>query len=214
MKRVLLFASIAIIFASCSSEPKFELEMNIHNNKSLQNKKLIINQSIDGSVVYSDTIKIGKDQFVLKIPYKGPALINVSIPESNVKDIMMVAEKGTIMLNIDGIIPHLSGTPINDRLQVFYLENDSVSLLFKQLEDEYELQYRANPQSIQIREDFRANRSQLLKENTNRIIAFIEENVDNPIGEYYFMNNYITFPPERQLELLGFATDKLKNMIR
>ena len=213
MKKVLLFALITIFFASCSSGPKFNLEVNINNNGSLMNKKFIVNQMIDGSVVYADTTKIKKDRFLLKIPYKGPALLNISIPGSNVRGVMMAAEEGKIQLTIDGAQLHFEGTPLNDRLQTFYLGNDSVSLLFKQLDNDYETQSKAGPLTPQMSEELRNRRTQLLIQNTDRIVAFIKENVDNPIGEYYFMTHYITFPVERKLELYGFATEKLKRAI-
>ena len=213
MKKVLLFISIAALFASCSSEPKFELEVNIQNNSSLMNKKFIVSQRIDGSVVYSDTTKIKKDQFLLEIPYKGPALLDISIPTSNVNDIMMVAEEGKIQLDIDGVKSHLGGTPINNRIEAFNQGNDSVSLLFSQLDKEYELQRNADPRdplTAKKGAELQERRTQLLITNTDRLIAFIKENVDNPIGEYYFMTHYIMFPLERKLELNSFATDKLK----
>ena len=71
MKKILLFTFISVLCASCSQEPKFELEVNIHNNGSLRNKNLVVIQKIDGSVVYSNTTKINKDNFVLSVPYKG-----------------------------------------------------------------------------------------------------------------------------------------------
>jgi hypothetical protein len=217
MKKIALFASIAAFLVSCTPKPKYELEVNIQNNNSLMNEKLVVSQSIDGSVVYTDTVKIKKDNFTVEIPYKGPGLMNVSIPNSNVGDLMMAAEKGKIQLNIEGTRLHFGGTPLNDRLQAYYQGNDSVSLLFQQLNKEYELQNQANPATPRMKAEFQKKndelqqkRSQLLKENTDRIVAFIKENVDNPVGEYYFMTNYITFPLERKLELNGFATDKLK----
>jgi uncharacterized membrane protein len=59
-------------------------------------------------------------------------------------------------------------------------------------------------------EDLQQRRTQLLKENTDRIVSFTKENVENPIGEYYFMIHYTTFPLERKLELNSFASEKLK----
>jgi len=211
MKKILLFASIAAIFASCSSsQPKFELEVNIHNNASLLNKKFIVTQIIDGSVVHTDTFKIKKDNFLLSIPYEGPAVLNISIMQSNVDRIMMAAEEGKIILDIDGVKPDISGTPINNRLQAYYNESDSVSLLFQQLDKEYELLSAEGRPTPAVREEFRLKRAQLLKENTDRIIAFIKENIDNQIGEYFFRSHYITFIVERKLELNSFATEKLK----
>jgi len=220
MKKVLLFASIAALLAACTPKPKFELDVNIRNNNSLMNKKFVVTQKIGGAVVYSDTMKIKKDQLLLNIPYKGTALMAVSIPESNINDIMMVAEEGQIQLNIDGVKTSMGGTPLNDRLQAFYLGNDSVSALFQQLEKDRsafssqpvpaKLTPKMEEELKQKRGEFLQRRTQLLNENTDRIIAFIKENIDNPIGEYYFMTTYITLPLDRKLELNNFATEKLK----
>ena len=209
MKRVLLFASIAIILASCS-KPKFELEVNIHNNRSLIDKKFVITQFIDGNAVYSDTTKIKKDRFLLKIPYKGSALINITIPMSNINNILMVAEEGRLQLNIDGSKSILGGTVTNERIQAFYNENDSISLIFDQMDKEYELKLKSDLITPQVNDEYTTNRRELLKENTDRIIAFIRENIDNPIGEYYFMTRYKTMPYEKKLEMNGFATEKLR----
>jgi len=221
MKNVLFLTLIVVIVASCSSEPKFELEVNIHNNSSLKNKKFVIDQRINGSVVYVDTIKINKERFLLEIPYKGPGLMNISIPESNVNEQMMAAEEGKIQVNIDGTRLHFGGTPLNDRLQAFYQGNDSVSLLFKQIDQEIEQLNQDKPLTPQSKvelqkkkDQLHEKRNQLLVENTDRIIAFIKENVDNPVGEYYFMTSYITFPIERKLQLNAFATQKLKSEFR
>jgi len=220
MKKILLFASIAAILASCSSKPKFNLEVNIQNNYSLVNKKFVVIQKIDGKVVYADTIKIKKEHFLLDIPYKGPALLNISIQGSNVGNIMMASEEGKVQLNIDGTQLRFTGTPLNDRLQAFYQGSDSVSLLFQQLDNgrkaldsqpkpaKFTPQMKAEYQ--QKIEDYRQKREQLLKENTDRIIAFIKENVDNQVGEYFYIINYVTFPLDRKLELNSFATPKLK----
>ena len=210
MRKILLFASIVALFASCSSKPKFELEVNINNNESLIDKKFVVVQQVDGRTVFTDTMKIKKNNFLIKVPYEGPALLNISMPNSEIRDFMMAGEEGKIQLNIDGIKPHIGGTPLNDRLQAFYNGNDSVSLLFKESDNEYELIKNADTYDAERVEKFLQARTKLLKSNTDRIVAFIKENVDNPVGEYYFMTNYITFTPERRAELDSFATDKLK----
>jgi len=204
MKKILLFVSVAVIFASCSSKSSFNLEVNIHNNNSLIDKQLILVQSLDGNTVYTDTVKIKKNNFTLHIPYEGTAIVNISIPKSNIKDFLLAAEKGIIQLNIEGEKVFIGGTPLNDRLQTFYSESDSISLLLREL-DRGIIQ-QDTPQAY---EEYRQKKSALLKENTDRIIAFIKENIDNPVGEYYYMTNYIILP-ERQLEMRSFATEKLK----
>jgi len=214
MKKILLLASIVALFASCSSKPKLELEVNISNNDSFKDKMFIVSQKIEGKVVYSDTIKIKKDNFLLKIPYEGPGLLNISIPEAKIRNVMLASEKGKINLDFDGVKSYISGTPLNDRLQAYYLESDSVSLLFSNLESELALIKDTKQFTSKMEEEFAQRRKKLLIENTDRIVAFIKENIDNPIGEYYFSIYYITFIPERKMELNSFASEKLKKEFR
>jgi len=211
MKKYLLFISIAIVFASCSSkQPKFELEVVIKNNASLLNKKLVVTEMLDASILYTDTFKIKKDQFLLEIPYHGKALLFISILQSNVDEIMMVAEEGKVELNIDGTKTSVGGTLLNDRMQAFKNQGDSVAQLFKQIDKEYEILYNDPKSTPKMKEELRERRTQALTENTDRIVAFIKENVDNPVGEYYFRNNYVRYTYQRKMELSSFATDKLK----
>jgi hypothetical protein len=218
MKKILFFTVIAALLASCSHKPvpKFELDVNIQNNNSLINKQFAVRQTLDGSVVYTDTVTIKKDQFQLNIPYNGSSLIYVSIPNSDIRDIIMASaeEKGKIQLTIDGTQSHISGTFLNDRLQAFYQGNDSVNQLFQQLDTVLQSQSPAASFAIQNSDAYRQKRSQLLKDNTDRIIAFIKENIDNQAGEYYFATNYTTLPFDRKLELNSFATPKLKSVFR
>jgi len=210
MKKILLFASIVALFASCTSKPSFEMEVNIHNNNSLINKQFVITQSIDGTTVYADTIKIKKNDFLLKIPFEGPAILDVSILESNINDILMASEKGKIQINIEGTKPYISGTPLNDRLQAYYTGNDSISSLLEELRKEYDLKITDEQSAAGIREEYKQKRTQLIIVNTDRIVAFIKANVDNQVGEYYFRKHYLTLNLEKKLELHSFATEKLK----
>jgi len=210
MKKILLLASIVVLIASCSLKPKLDLEVNINNNNTLINKNFIVTYQVEGRTVYTDTVIIKKDNFSLKIPLEGKGLINIAISETRIRFLMLAAEKGKVNLTFDGLKPYFSGTPLNDRLQAFYNGNDSIYSLYSELNKEYELISGTDKYSLQKDEEISKKRTQLLIENTDRIVAFIKENVDNPVGEYYFMTNYLTFPPERKLELNSFATEKLK----
>ena len=146
----------------------------------------------------------------MKIPYYEPALLKISIPNSNIDNIMMAAEEGIIQLDIEGVKTQFKGTPINERLQAFIQGADSVSILFDELNKEIDLKIKEGQSIASLREESRQKRTQLIIENTDRIVAFIKENIDNPVGEYYFRKHYITFILERKLELNSFASEKLK----
>lgn len=209
MRKILLLASIVAFFASCSSKSYFDLEVNISNNDSLINKQLVITQRIDNTVVFSDTVLIKKKNFVLHIPDRGMSLLTVRIPKSMVNDIIMATEGEQGLLLIDENKPTISGSPINDRLQDFHNGNDSVFSLLNQLDVEFETLNTPN-----MYNEYVSKKTLILTQNTDRIIAFTKENIDNPIGEYYFLINFPVFPYERRSEMYEFATDKLKDQLK
>ncbi|MDR3218758.1 MAG: DUF4369 domain-containing protein [Dysgonamonadaceae bacterium] len=213
MKKILSLTLILVVLIACSSKPKYELEVNITNNSSLIGAKMELTQKIEGETVYADTVKIKKGNFRVDIPYENAALLFVTIPNATLMNVMIVAEEGKVSLNIDGDKVKIGGTPLNDRLQTFYNGNDSVSLLFNQLEEKYSKlgeEGLATPETgIQYSEE----RNQLLKKNTDRIILFTKENVDNQLGEYFFVSNYFMSPVERRLEMNLFMTDRIKKQL-
>jgi heat shock protein HslJ len=213
MKKILSFTLLLVVFVACSSKTKYELAVNIENNNSLRNRNFVVTQKIDGNDVFTDTLKIKGNTFSVKIPYDGQALLFVSIPETNVNDVMLAAEEGIISLNINGHDVTFGGTPLNDRLQAFNFGTDSVSQLFTKLDEKYQQLEKDGLATAETNEQYTIDRRQLLKENTDRIIAFTKENVDNPIGEYYFYNNYYMYSLERKLELNLFASDKIKKQL-
>jgi len=216
MKKIGLFVIIlAAILTSCSSEPKYEVEVNIKNNSSLKDKEIIISQKVDGETTYSKVSTIKGDNFSLDIPAQKDALLFLVIPESDINEIMLAAGEGgsIIHVNIDGEKVNFSGTPLNDKLQSYIQATEAVSASFEKLDNDFSQLQEAGNLTTEAIENHKLERSQLLKENTDRIIAFIKENVDNPVGEYYFVNNYVMFPIDRKQEMQSFATDKIKKSI-
>jgi hypothetical protein len=209
MKKYFLFAAVLAILASCSSKPQFELDVKIVNQPELINKKLVVSQKVDGVEVYADTVKIKKDELKLKIPYEGQALLFVSVLDTQFREVMLAAEEGIVSLNLGDKVS-FGGTPLNDRLQAFNLESDSVSQLFTQMEANYEQLTKQGLATDEASKQYVEGRRKLLKENTDRIIAFTKENVENQVGEYYFIINYYMFPLERKLEMNLFVTEKIK----
>ncbi|MDR3339381.1 MAG: DUF4369 domain-containing protein [Candidatus Symbiothrix sp.] len=213
MKKILSLTFILVVLLACSVKPKYELEVNITNNSSLIDAKMVLTQKTEGEVVYADTVKIKKGNFRLDIPYENSALLFVTIPNTAITNVMIVAEEGKVFLNIDKEKVSIGGTPLNDRLQVFYNGNDSVSQLFKQLEEKYVKLGEEGLSTPETGIQYSEARSLLLKENTDRIIAFTKENIDNQLGEYFYVSNYFMSPLERRLEMNLFITDRIKKQL-
>ncbi|MDR1763302.1 MAG: DUF4369 domain-containing protein [Dysgonamonadaceae bacterium] len=207
MKSKFFLAATLVILASCSMKPKFDLDITL-NDKSLIDKNMIvseirISEGQTSDYIYTDTLRIKKDHFTVKLPYEGPALVFVSIPKSDNRfRQILVAEEGKVSLAIDSNKSVIGGTPLNERWQVYNNESDSISELFARLDRDGKLA-----------EDTTITRRDLLRINTDRIIAFTKENIDNPIGEYFFINNYTMMPEERRLEMNLFVSEKLKKIM-
>jgi hypothetical protein len=213
MKQFLLFV-VVVTMVSCSFGEKFEVEVNIENNSTLIQKSILVTQSIDGEQIFSDSFNIKKQNFKFKLPYKGPAFVQISVPGVNLQNAFFAAEAGIITLHIDGSKVNCGGTPVNDRLQAYRNESDSVSNLFKAIDDKFASLQNEPKADQEALDALVVERRALIKSNTDRTIAFTKENIDNPIGEYFFMSNYIIFPTERQLEMNLFASEKIKKLLK
>jgi hypothetical protein len=213
MKQFLLLIAV-MLMVSCSFEKKFEVEVNIENNATLIGKSLFVAQSIDGEQIFTDSVKVKKRNFKFKIPYRGPAIVMISAPNTILQSVFFAAEEGIISLNVNGEKVSFGGTPINDKFQAYRNEADLVSASFKEIDNKYALlsnDPKADPKAL---DELLEKRRQLIKSNTDKILVFTKENIDNPIGEYFFLSNYIIFPMERQLEMNLFASEKLKKILK
>ncbi|MDR1719406.1 MAG: DUF4369 domain-containing protein [Dysgonamonadaceae bacterium] len=210
MKNLVCCISFLLVLTACSEKKQhFKIEGTV-SNRMLNGKNIIFRKSVDGNALINDTLKIQKSAFAWKGSVKAPEVRNVLLPETGAESFLVVLEKGDITINIDGDTALVGGTPLNEILQARVTQNRQNMRQLMAIDNAY--MAKADSMKVTPEEEaaYQAERTALIVQNTDNIIAFIKENIDNVVGKYFFMKHYLYFPRERKDQLKAIATDDLK----
>lgn len=210
MKKIILFAAFLTLLAACSKKQRYTV-VGSFDDRSFNNKEVIFRNVMDASATVDDTITIKKRAFKWKGSVETAEVRIAVIPSVRVESFIVVLEEGTITVDVRGNRAFVGGTPLNDKIRERNRQNQSIVDRLNEMDQAYrERTESGTPLTPQEEETYRTERYALLVKNTDDIIAFTKENIDNVVGKFFFMKYYQGFPPERKAEMMSFATDELK----
>lgn len=209
MKKFLLFVSLVVLITACSKGPKFEVSGTV-DNENLHNNSFVVEQNSYGEIVFIDSTKIKKDKFSLKIPFAEPLVMYGEFPGTDIPRFMFMTEsEGILNVQVKGDKAIISGTPLNDKHVEFQEKISSFDKLSTELVDKYFGENATEESLDERKEKYMAESASLEKERMDYLYNFIKENIDNPLGEYYFMITYPFAGKEEREILNSFAPKKL-----
>lgn len=211
MKKFLyLLPFIALLLSACSQKNELNGKFANANNDGKQVYLLTMKdfnapfQPVDSTVV-----KDGAFKFVLNDSTDvGVAYIVVKdAAQGTPNGIPFVYEKGNIDMYIDSV-PKVKGTPLNEKSQVFF---DKLAVTAKKME-------AIDAQAAQVtdpaqRETYINQMQDLQKEMSSIGYDFIKENINNRIGEFYFVSFVDLFDENQVKELLKLASPEYQKTV-
>lgn len=211
MKRFLyLLPAIALLLSACSQKSELNGKFANANNDGKQVYLLTMKdfnapfQPVDSTVV-----KDGAFKFILNDSTEvGVAYIVVKeAAEGTPNGIPFVYEKGNIDMYIDSV-PKVKGTPLNEKSQVFF---DKLAVVAKKMEGiDRQAAQVADPNERQTYID---QMHELQKEMSTIGYDFIKENINNRIGEFYFVSFIDLFDEAQVQEILKLASPEYQKTI-
>ncbi|NDW10545.1 TlpA disulfide reductase family protein [Dysgonomonas sp. 520] len=215
MKQILVALSVAILaLSSCS------------NNSKLTG--VLPDDQFDGSTVYLyaapssfeeyvivDSTKIKRNTFSFSRNVTDTATLQfIDIPDINEPNIprraFFINEKGAITLKLDSI-PHVSGTPMNDDYQEFQDKTLAIHSKVEKLLMDFQI---SDAKGDSIPESKVNELTTLRDEYKSYILQYIEKNITNPVGEFYFLSFGDAFDRSKIDELLAKADPSFKAKIK
>lgn len=206
---LLIYFSIASsVFAQNSSfivEGRFE-------NKTEGSKMVYINRlgADYTSSIALDSLLVEGDRFVYNGSLgddKTPFLLFITVSDTSgqKKDAMILADVGHINLSFgENVI--VGGTVINDDLQRFLEEKDSLEVAYMEVFTKYEAmpntEVNAKQKAIEI--------DRIVSNLNSLIYKFIESNIENQLGEYLFTVFNPVYPFQKRLDLFKLTNNKFK----
>lgn len=213
MKKIGLLLSVVALFlaTSCTDKDAYSIKGKVAN-ASFEGKQIYLQElNADGRGFTSiDTATIENGSFIFKGKAgEVPAVRFVAIADPTVMPSLFILEAGNIELNID-TVPFVKGTPMNDKYQEFSTKNNEASKKMRSLGEQFQkasMDGTMTPElDKQINDDYDAAK----KELGASIFEYIKANIQNPIGEFFFLSSGNALEPEQMKELLSMVKPEFK----
>lgn len=211
MKKLLyLLPVIALLLASCTKQNELN---GTFANKSNDGKMvyLLSMKSLKDNFEPIDSVIVQNGKFKFKLkettePSVGYIVVKEAA-EGTPNGIPFVYENGTIEVVIDSVAK-TSGTPMNDKCQVFF---NKLSDVVKQL-DALDLKIYQATDDV-VRQGYMSQMDALNKQMGTIGYDFVKENIKNKVGEFYFISFMGVFSDEQVKELQALSSPEHQKLI-
>jgi len=214
MKKTILFMAIIAILTSCSlGKKEYTCSISIQIPATLINQKMVLQEIQNGGFYASDTILLQKNSFTFDLKLRDTLAIRKAyiVDFSQLEPIEVALQQGFVGISIDNNYQSkVSGNHYNDLIQKNHDEDQKFSTMILALRAEYSEKESKGKLSAQEIKEYPIQLKELIDKNIDRKIAFIKENIDNPVGEYFFHKIYFLLAYEKKQEMMQFATDSIK----
>ncbi len=206
MKHSILLSFIVLFFAaSCTDKEAFKVTGTFAGD-DFNGKTVYL---IDFNQEKIDSAKVENKQFKLKgstVDITDVCFIQYS---EQYRPVVFFPEPGSIEATIDSsFTPHIKGTTLNDSYQNFTDE------VYKMIDSSMQLAETLNKDMEEgkiTEQDFKNKQDEFLNEFRGKIYGFVKQNIQNPVGEFLFLDNYNYLSAEQSLELIPMMNPEFKS---
>lgn len=223
MKKNGLFLSLSVmlmlIITSCTDKTVYTVSGEVTDSE-LNGKQVYLQElNKDGqgfTALDTATIENGAFSFTGKTDSVAVRFISVQ-PDAGVAPVLFVLEAGHINVKVDSVST-VKGTPLNDKYQAFADKAQEMNKKMMELGQEYQAisaEAAQNPEKAEesaaklqkLEEDYETHSNDMSK----LMFDFTKENIQNPIGEFFFLTSSPAFDEEQLNELMPMLRPQFKN---
>lgn len=203
--------SIAIVIALTSCNGEYEI---IGKSETIpEGQTIFLQRQSDEKFEIIDSATVNNGTFFFKGVQHNPA-IAILVPSDNRKSqlppLLLALEEGRIYVTLDSV-SHISGTPLNDRLQKYESKRRLYDTRIQAITSRYLKDYLSGQLSDTAfyawKKSFEKEQKGLETLTRNYILA----NTDNVTSVYLFLQNSFLFTPEEQRNLIARAAPSFRN---
>ena len=185
---------------------------NHTNQQGLTLEEIAVHKQNNEQFEIVDSATVTNGSFSFKGEQKSPAiaiLVHLNDKQSQIPPQLIALEEGDIYVTLDSV-SHISGTPLNDRLQMYETKRRSYDTRIRNITNRYLKDYLSGQLSdstfVILKKAFDKEQKGLETLTRNYILA----NTDNVTSIYLFLQNSFLFSPEEQRELIAHAAPSFK----
>lgn len=211
-KVILLFATMAIVFASCQNKTAYKVEGTVAD-ANLNGKYVYLQENTDSAIVNVDSMLLADGKFQFKGDIEKSKVHFITLDQNvqtlNAKRVMFLLEPGTITVNID-TIPTVGGTAANDDLNDFMQHQFEFTKTTRAISNQYNEAMKAGTMNDSLEASINAAYEKEVDAIKVYNFDFIKKNMNNDLGQFLFLTSASSFEPKEQKELLNKLSDEYK----
>lgn len=211
MKKTVLFLLTLALLSACSDKGVgYSVEGKI-DAPGMNGKQVVFIEISDGNMLASDTIMIVDNAFTYDGKVNKICVRTGNILDSDIPAFEIVLGEGPVKVKVrkDKKV-EIGGTPYNDALQKIYEKSTEYGDNMRANKAAMDKDIAEGKLTKEKEEEYASTFRKLIDENTTTQIAFARENIENPLGEYYFFRTYFFQSFENKQEMMLFATPAIK----
>lgn len=180
----IFYAVLAILsLSSCAASFKIDGVSNVSN---LDGRKLYLKVFSDTSFVDLDSCDILHGRFSFSGSLDSVRVANIFM--DNIPALPVVLEGGNITVNIDNMQQTVTGTPLNEALTEFITEYQKLANASADLVHRHDQAIMEGKDMELVSAQLQAEDIELNGKMDKLVTKFVEENMDNVLGPWIFMN--------------------------
>lgn len=188
--------SAAIMLASCAEQ----YSVLGNSSESLLDGRMAYIKTIDDNHYTTlDSCEVLHGNFHMTGPLDSVQFVTLFMGDDSF--IPFVLEQGNVEISIQNSQIHIGGTPLNDRLYVFFTSRDSLAMLRAELPKKESRMYLEGYSQDQILDLLSVEQMQINKSLDKLETQFIVDNFDNVLGVTWFLELC-----NRAYNMFGYAT--------
>lgn len=208
----ILYAALAILsLSSCASSFNIEGVTNVSN---LDGRKLYLKVFADTSFVVLDSCDVLHGRFRFSGSLDSVRVANIFMDD--IPALPIVLESGDINVNVDNLQQSVTGTPLNETLTGFMAEYNKLTSASADLVHRHDLAIMDGKDMDAVIAQLQAEDIEINEKMDKLVTKFVEENMDNVLGPWIFMNTCTSKYQFPMLDpwvedIMSKATEKFKN---
>lgn len=201
MKKIKILFFAALFLCSCQ---KNEYQLTLEVSDDFNGATAYLAKQVGREVVFTDSVLVDNGIATFKGMQDTALFRTIVLSQESKRTFVapVVLEKGTIRVDFTNGVATVSGTSNNDVLQKYLLLEQQYNPLFEELITEY---FKTEETNIGKRNSIENQYDVLETEYNEKVISFIDENLNNVAGAYAFVQIYRSLSDEEQIGLLDKA---------
>lgn len=205
MKKFLFLSAIAVIFAACQSKSEYTISGEV-TDTSFEGQQVNLVANIDNNMETVDSTIVTNGKFAFKGNVETPVLRFLAL--DNARTIVML-EPGKINVVHDTDF-QVSGTPLNDTFSEFNAKQKDLNEEMMAISNQYRAAEADGTLTDELSSELRTSLNEVRENGKVMFLDFIENNINNELGQYMFLTSAGMFEIEEQKKILAMASEDFK----